>query len=159
MSWLSASVSQSVGYIASISVLPMNIQGSFSSGLTGLISLSKGLSGIFSSTTVPRPQFFGRASESASGGADAAGPGTTLGEPLLFSAKTLPCLPGSLQSKGERAERRCSQGAYVCVVGRSSTLATQEASSSCLEGAAASTVFGECSFVLDVLSQSCAIQV
>ena len=57
-SWLSASVSQSVGYIASISVLPMNIQGSFSSGLTGLISLSKGLSRIFSSTTVWKYQFF-----------------------------------------------------------------------------------------------------
>jgi len=74
-------------------------------------------------------------------------------------SKNLARLPGILQSKGERAERRCSQGGCVCVVGRSSTLDTQEASSSCLEAAAASTVFGERSFVLAVLSQSCAIQV
>ena len=38
---------------ASVSVLPMNIQGWFPLGLTGLISLlSKGLSGVFPSTTV-----------------------------------------------------------------------------------------------------------
>ena len=42
------------------SVLPVNIQDWFPLGLTGLISLlSKGLSGVFSSTTVPRHQFFG----------------------------------------------------------------------------------------------------
>ena len=41
---LSASVSQSTGATASIPVLPMNIQGSFPLGLTGLMSLlSKGL--------------------------------------------------------------------------------------------------------------------
>ena len=40
-------------------VHPMNIQGWFPLGLTGLISLlSKGLSGVFSSTTVRRHQFF-----------------------------------------------------------------------------------------------------
>ena len=40
-------------------VLPMNIQDSFPLGLTGLISLlSKGLSGIFSSTTIQKHQFF-----------------------------------------------------------------------------------------------------
>ena len=44
----------------SASVLPMNIQGWFPLGLTGLISLlSKGLSRIFSSTTVWKHQFFG----------------------------------------------------------------------------------------------------
>ena len=43
---------QSTGASVSISVLPMNIQGWFSLGLTGLISLqSKGLSRVFSSTT------------------------------------------------------------------------------------------------------------
>ena len=46
---------QSTGASASTEVLPMNIQGWFSLGLTGLISLlSKGLSGVFSNTTVPK---------------------------------------------------------------------------------------------------------
>ena len=41
------------------SVLPMNIQGWFSLGLTGLISLlSKGLSGVFSSTIIGKLLFF-----------------------------------------------------------------------------------------------------
>ena len=45
---------------ASVSVLPMNIHGWFPLGLTGLISfLSKGLSRVFSSTTVRKHQFFG----------------------------------------------------------------------------------------------------
>ena len=45
---------------ASVSVLPMSIQGWFSFRLASLISLlSKGLSGVFSSTTVRRHQFFG----------------------------------------------------------------------------------------------------
>ena len=45
---------------ASGSVLPTSIQGWFLLRLTGLISLlSKGLSGVFSSTTVRRHQFFG----------------------------------------------------------------------------------------------------
>ena len=40
--------------------LPMNIRGWFPLGLTGLISLqSKGLSRVFSSTTVQKHQFFG----------------------------------------------------------------------------------------------------
>ena len=44
----------------SVSVLPMNIQDWFPLGLTGLISLhSKGLSRVFSNTTVQRHQFFG----------------------------------------------------------------------------------------------------
>ena len=42
------------------SVLPMNIQDRFPLGLTGLISLlSKGLSSIFSNTTIQKHQFFG----------------------------------------------------------------------------------------------------
>ena len=57
MSWLIASGGQSIG--TSVSVLPMNIQGGFPSGLTSLISLlSKGLSRVFSSTTVWKNQFF-----------------------------------------------------------------------------------------------------
>ena len=51
---------QSIGASASASVLPMNIQRSFPLGLTGLISsLSKGLSRVFSNTTVQKHQFFG----------------------------------------------------------------------------------------------------
>ena len=49
---------QSIG--ASASVCPMNIQDWFSLGLTGLIPLqSKGLSRVFSNTTVEKHQFFG----------------------------------------------------------------------------------------------------
>ena len=60
MSWPFASVGQSIGVSASTSVLPMNIQRWFLFGLTGLISsLSKGLSRVFSSTTVQKQQFFG----------------------------------------------------------------------------------------------------
>ena len=45
---------------ASVSVLPMNIQGWFPLGLTGVISwLSKRLSRVFSSTTILKHQFFG----------------------------------------------------------------------------------------------------
>ena len=50
---------QSIGVSASVSVLPMNIQGWFPSGWTGFISLqSKGLSRDFSKTTVQKHQFF-----------------------------------------------------------------------------------------------------
>ena len=54
------SVGQNIGALALASVLPLNIQGWFPLGLTHLISfLSKGLSRVFSSTTVWRDQFFG----------------------------------------------------------------------------------------------------
>ena len=61
-SWVGSShqVAQSIGTSASTSVLLMNIQGWLPWGLTGLISLlSKGLSRIFSSTTVWKHPFFG----------------------------------------------------------------------------------------------------
>ena len=59
MSRLFASGGQSTEASASASVLPMNIQGWFPLGLTGVISLqSKGLSRVFSSTTVQKNQFF-----------------------------------------------------------------------------------------------------
>ena len=61
VSWLFTSGGQNIGasVSASASVLPMNIQGWFPLGLTGLISLlSKALSGVFSSTTVQKHQFF-----------------------------------------------------------------------------------------------------
>ena len=58
MSQLFASGDQITGAWASASVLPMNIQGWFPLRLTGLISLlSKGLSGVFSSTIVRKHQF------------------------------------------------------------------------------------------------------
>ena len=54
-----ASNGQSIGASASASVLPMNIQDWFPLGWTGWISLqSKGLSRVFSNTTVQKHQFF-----------------------------------------------------------------------------------------------------
>ena len=51
---------QSTGVSALTSILPMNIQDWLSLGLTGLIFLkSKGLSRVFSNTTVQKHQFFG----------------------------------------------------------------------------------------------------
>ena len=54
MSWLFAPRDQSIR--ASATVLPMNIQGRFPLGLISL--LSKGLSKVFSSTTIRKHQFF-----------------------------------------------------------------------------------------------------
>ena len=60
MSQVFASGGQSIRASFSVSVLPMNIQGWFPLGLTSLISLqSKGLSRVFSSTTIPWHQYFG----------------------------------------------------------------------------------------------------
>ena len=60
VSRLFVSSGQGFGASASVSVLPMNIQGWFPSGSSDLMSLlSKGLSRVFSSTTVWKHQFFG----------------------------------------------------------------------------------------------------
>ena len=60
VSQLFASSSQRIEISASASVLPINIQSCFPFGLTGLVSiLSKGLSRVFSGTTVQKHQFFG----------------------------------------------------------------------------------------------------
>ena len=60
MSQLFASGGQSIGVSASATVLPMIIQDWFPLGWTGLISLqSKGLSSVFSSTTIRKHWFFG----------------------------------------------------------------------------------------------------
>ena len=60
LSQLFASGSQSIGVSASTSVLPMNTQDWSPLGCTGWISLqSKGLSRIFSNSTVQKHQFFG----------------------------------------------------------------------------------------------------
>ena len=58
MSQLFTSGGQGIGVSASTSVLPMNTQDGFPLGWTGWISLqSKGLSSIFSNTTVQKHQF------------------------------------------------------------------------------------------------------
>ena len=60
MSQFFTSGGQNIGALASASVLPISIQIWFPLGLTGLISLlSKGLSSVFSSTTLQKHQFFG----------------------------------------------------------------------------------------------------
>ena len=60
MSQFFVSGDQIIGASASASVLPMNIRGWFPLGWTGWISLqSKGLSRVFSNTTVQKHQFFG----------------------------------------------------------------------------------------------------
>ena len=60
MSQFFASGGQSIGVSASASVLPKNIEDWFPLGWTGWISLqSKGLSRVFSNTTVQTHQFFG----------------------------------------------------------------------------------------------------
>ena len=59
VSQLFTSGGQSIGALASASVLPVNILCWFPIGLTGLISLlSKGLSRVFSSTIIKKNQFF-----------------------------------------------------------------------------------------------------
>ena len=60
MSQFFASGGQTIGVSASASVLPMNIEDWFPLGWTDLISLqSKGLSRVFSNTTVQKHQFLG----------------------------------------------------------------------------------------------------
>ena len=60
MSQLFPSGGQSIGVSASASVLPMSIQDWFPLGWTGCMSLQyKGLSRVFSDTTVQKHQFFG----------------------------------------------------------------------------------------------------
>ena len=60
VSQLFTSGGRSIGAAALASVLPVNVQDWFPLGLTGLISLqSKGLSRVFSNTTVQKHQFFG----------------------------------------------------------------------------------------------------
>ena len=60
MSQFFTSGGQNIGALASASVLPMDIQEWLPLGLTGLMSLlSKGLSRVFSNTTVQKHHFFG----------------------------------------------------------------------------------------------------
>ena len=60
--WVSSShqMAKVVEFQLQASILPMNIQNWFPLGLTGLISLlSRGLSRVFSSTTIQKHQFYG----------------------------------------------------------------------------------------------------
>ena len=58
--WVRSSHQVKIGVSASASVLPMNIQDWFPLGWTGWISMQcKGLSRVFSNTTVQKHQFFG----------------------------------------------------------------------------------------------------
>ena len=59
MSQLFISGGQSIGASASAFVLPKNIQSWFPLGMTGLILQFKGLSWVFSNTTIWKHQFFG----------------------------------------------------------------------------------------------------
>ena len=58
MSQFFTSGGQNIGVSVSASVLPINIQDWFPLGLTALILQSKGLSRVFSNTTVQKHQFF-----------------------------------------------------------------------------------------------------
>ena len=81
MSQFFTSGGQSIGISASTSVLPTNIQEWFPLRWTGWISLqSKGLSRVFSNTTVPKHQFFGTQLSSQSNSHIHTWP---LGKPLL----------------------------------------------------------------------------
>ena len=79
MSQLFISGGQSIGVSASTSVLPMNTQDWSPLGWTGWISLqSKGLSRVFSNTTVQKHQFFGAQS-----------PYMTTGQTIALARRTL----------------------------------------------------------------------
>ena len=81
MSQLFALCGQRTGVSASPSVLPMNTQDWFPLGWTGWISLqSKGLSRVFSNTTVQKHQFFGT-QLSFPGDSDGKGSACNAGDP------------------------------------------------------------------------------
>ena len=89
-----ASGGQNIGALASASVLPMNIQGWFPLGLTDLISFqTKGLSRVFSRSTILRRKFF---STQPSWGS----PGSSVGKESTRSAGDLGLIPGSGRSLG-----------------------------------------------------------
>ena len=101
MSQLFITGGQSIGVSASASVLPTNIQDEFSLGWTGLISLqSKGLSRVFSNTTVEKHQFFSAQLSLQSN--SHIHTGDSNGNPLQYLAWKIPWMeePGGLQSMG-----------------------------------------------------------
>ena len=85
MSQLFAQGGQSIGVSASVSVLPMNTQDWSPLGWTGWISLqSKGLTRVFSSTTVQRHQFFSGQLSSQSN----SHPNMTTGKTIALTRRT-----------------------------------------------------------------------
>ena len=85
MSQLFASGSQSIGVLASTSVLPVNSQDWSPLGWTGWISLQfKGLSRVFSNTTVQKHQFFGSAFFTV----QLSHPYMTTGKPIALTRRT-----------------------------------------------------------------------
>ena len=87
MSQFFASGGQSIGVSALASVLPMNIQERFPLGWTGWISLqSKGLSRVFSNTTVQKHQFFSAQPSSQS---NSHNPYMTTGKTIALTRWTL----------------------------------------------------------------------
>ena len=92
MSQVFASGGQSIGISASTSVLPMNIQDLLPLGWTGWLSLqSKGLSRVFSNTTVQKHQFCG--TQLFLGGSEVKASACNVGD--------LGSIPGSGRSPGE----------------------------------------------------------
>ena len=95
MSQYFTSVGQSIEVSASASVLPMIIQDWFPLGWTDWISLkSKGLSRVFSNTTVQKHQLFG-----AQGSPPPAFFIVQLSHPYMTTGKTMLWLDGSLLAK------------------------------------------------------------
>ena len=94
VSWFFASSGQNIGASVSASFRPMSIQSWFPLGFIGLISLLfKGLSRVFSCTTIPKHQFFGTQSSLWSNSHIC----TWLLENITSSVKVLPLgtMPGS----------------------------------------------------------------
>ena len=97
MSQFFASGGQSIGISALASVLPMNIQDRYPLGWTGCISLqSKGLSRVFSNTTVQKHQFVGTLAAAAA--AKSLQSCLTLCDPTDVSPPGSP-VPGILQAR------------------------------------------------------------
>ena len=85
VSWLFTSGGHSIGTSVSASVLPMNNQGWFPLVLTGWNSLlSKGLSRVFSNTTVLKHQFFSTQLSLSSN----SNPYMTTGKTIAFTRQT-----------------------------------------------------------------------
>ena len=111
MSHFFISGGQTIRVSASASVLPMNMQDWFPLGWTGWISLqSKGLSRVFSNTTVQKHQFFGAFSPSQL----SQGPSDRASEPLIPCPKWEPSRHGAhrrMQSSVSIKGRACGHWA------------------------------------------------
>ena len=84
-----ASCGQRIGVLASASVLPMNIRDLFPLGLSVLILLSKGLSRVFSNTTIQKHQFMLDLSSLTRDQAFALYSGSSEPQPLDYQGRSL----------------------------------------------------------------------